>query len=142
VVHAVECEHRGQGDSSVFYIPVVPLTVHKCVHYYYCGYIAGFLTGLFDQCTISRRPTREFCSWLTGAVRAFDCINSVDMVAEVFKSDFPGGKGESSFVGRGSVDDAQGSIGRRALGFEPFVIPDDASDVEADAIRTANTILS
>lgn len=29
VVHAVEAQHRGLGDSSVLYIPAVPLTVHK-----------------------------------------------------------------------------------------------------------------
>ena len=28
-IHAVESEHRGQGDSSVFYIPSVPLTKHN-----------------------------------------------------------------------------------------------------------------
>ena len=31
VVHAVEAHHGGKGDSSVLYIPAVPLTVHKCV---------------------------------------------------------------------------------------------------------------
>lgn len=29
LVHAVESEHMGKGDSSVFYIPAVPLTVQK-----------------------------------------------------------------------------------------------------------------
>ena len=31
VVHAVEGEHNGAGDSSVLYIPAVPLTERKCV---------------------------------------------------------------------------------------------------------------
>ena len=30
-VHAVEAHHGGLGDSSVLYIPAVPLTVHKSV---------------------------------------------------------------------------------------------------------------
>jgi len=29
LVHAVESEHRGHSDSSVLYIPAVPLTLHK-----------------------------------------------------------------------------------------------------------------
>lgn len=29
VVHAVELQHKGKGDSSVMYIPAVPLTEHK-----------------------------------------------------------------------------------------------------------------
>jgi hypothetical protein len=29
LVHAVEAIHRGDSDSSVFYIPAVPLTLHK-----------------------------------------------------------------------------------------------------------------
>ena len=32
VVHAVEGEHNGAGDSSVLYIPAVPLTVNKYVY--------------------------------------------------------------------------------------------------------------
>ncbi|KAF5355130.1 hypothetical protein D9756_005570 [Leucocoprinus leucothites] len=32
VVHAVEGQHHGLGDSSVFYIPAVPLTLHNA-HY-------------------------------------------------------------------------------------------------------------
>ena len=31
LVHAVEANHRGDLDSSVFYIPAVPLTLHKYV---------------------------------------------------------------------------------------------------------------
>jgi hypothetical protein len=30
VIHAVEAQHRGVSDSSVLYIPAVPLTLHKC----------------------------------------------------------------------------------------------------------------
>ena len=45
-------------------------------------------------------------------------------------------------MGRGSVNDAHNLLGRRALGFEPFVIPDDARDAEAGTIRIANTFLS
>ena len=63
-------------------------------------------------------------------------------MAEAFQSDFPGGVGESLFVGRGSVDDAHNLLGRRALGFEPFAIPDDPREAEAGTIRTANTFLS
>ncbi|KAF8306710.1 hypothetical protein DL93DRAFT_2088537 [Clavulina sp. PMI_390] len=32
VIHAVESRNAGTGDSSVMYIPAVPLTVNKCVH--------------------------------------------------------------------------------------------------------------
>jgi hypothetical protein len=31
VVHAVETLNGGKSDSSVFYIPAVPLTIKKCV---------------------------------------------------------------------------------------------------------------
>lgn len=31
VVHAVESEHNGKADSSVLYIPAVPLTERKYV---------------------------------------------------------------------------------------------------------------
>lgn len=31
VVHAVEADHNGTEDSSVLYIPAVPLTERKCV---------------------------------------------------------------------------------------------------------------
>ena len=29
LIHAVEAEHTGTGDSSVLYIPTVPLTLKK-----------------------------------------------------------------------------------------------------------------
>ncbi|EPS92730.1 hypothetical protein FOMPIDRAFT_1026704 [Fomitopsis schrenkii] len=32
VVHAVEAEHTGSGDSSVLYIPAVPLTLHNAAY--------------------------------------------------------------------------------------------------------------
>ena len=34
IVHAVEAEHNGAGDSSVLYIPAVPLTERKFVRYF------------------------------------------------------------------------------------------------------------
>lgn len=33
VIHAVEKTNAGKGDSSVMYIPAVPLTVNKCVRF-------------------------------------------------------------------------------------------------------------
>jgi len=44
VVHAVEAEHRGGGDSSVFYIPAVPLTVKNAS--YLRDQRTNFLRGL------------------------------------------------------------------------------------------------
>jgi len=44
VVHAVEAEHRGNSDSSVFYIPAVPLTIKNAS--YLRDQRTNFLLGL------------------------------------------------------------------------------------------------
>ena len=37
-----------------------------------------------------------------------------------YNSDFPGGEGESKFIGRADADNIQTSEGRQLLGLEPF----------------------
>ncbi|TFK45112.1 hypothetical protein BDQ12DRAFT_695360 [Crucibulum laeve] len=80
-VHAVEGHHGGKGDSSVLYIPAVPLTQHNAA--YLRDQRDNFLVGL---------PA----------------------------PDFPGGEGESKFVGRATLDDIKTPEGRKMLGFVPF----------------------
>ncbi|KAG7091217.1 hypothetical protein E1B28_010268 [Marasmius oreades] len=48
--------------------------------------------------------------------------------------DFPGGEGESKFVGRGTVNDIKTKLGRQAYGLEPFA-------VTSPFMEKANTIL-
>lgn len=55
--------------------------------------------------------------------------------------DFPGGEGESRFIGRGTVDDVKHMDGRRMLGFEPFKYSSFVNDGERKAINAANEIL-
>ena len=55
--------------------------------------------------------------------------------------DFPGGEGESRFVGRGTVDDITHTDGRRMLGFEPFKYASFVNEGERKAITAANEIL-
>ncbi|KAF8331466.1 DUF1479-domain-containing protein [Cantharellus anzutake] len=42
-IHAVESQHRGKGDSSVMYIPAVPVTVNNAE--YLAAQRASFITG-------------------------------------------------------------------------------------------------
>ncbi|TFK74767.1 DUF1479-domain-containing protein [Pluteus cervinus] len=79
VVHAVEAQHKGLSDSSVLYIPAVPLTLHNAV--YLRDQRINFLSGL---------PA----------------------------PDFPGGEGESKFVGRATAEDVSTPEGRALLGFQ------------------------
>ncbi|KAM5537853.1 hypothetical protein V8D89_008495 [Ganoderma adspersum] len=102
LVHAVEADHNGAGDSSVMYIPAVPLTERNAAY-------------LRDQ-----RDT-----FLKGYP----------------SPDFPGGEGESRFVGRGTVDDITHTDGRRMLGFEPFKYASFVNEGERKAITAANKIL-
>ena len=44
IVHAVEAQHRGQTDSSVMYIPAIPLTRHNWD--YVSQQRHDFLTGI------------------------------------------------------------------------------------------------
>ncbi|KAL0580983.1 hypothetical protein V5O48_001075 [Marasmius crinis-equi] len=80
-VHSVEAEHNGKGDSSVMYIPAVPLTTYNA--HYLRTQRNNFVAG---------RPA----------------------------PDFPGGEGESKFVGRGTADNITTKLGKQAYGFEPF----------------------
>ncbi|CAE6509573.1 unnamed protein product [Rhizoctonia solani] len=103
-IHAVESKHSGQGDSSVFYIPAVPLTAHNA------EYLA------------SQRGT---------------------LVSGYPAPDFPGGTGESAFVGaqRGKVEDVKGSLARRAMGLEKFDVNDGMLEGEKRALQRANAAL-
>ncbi|KAF8551536.1 DUF1479-domain-containing protein [Imleria badia] len=98
-VHAVEGEHKGKGDSSVMYIPAVPLCVKN----------ASYLHS-----------------------------QRVHFVRGLPAPDFPGGEGESGFLGRAAPHDITTQQGRRATGFEPFVA---TSDVHAALVEEANRIL-
>ncbi|RPD60796.1 DUF1479-domain-containing protein [Lentinus tigrinus ALCF2SS1-6] len=102
VVHAVEAEHNGKGDSSVLYIPAVPLT-------------EGNVAYMRDQ-----RDT-----FLRGLP----------------SPDFPGGEGESQFVGRARLEDITHADGRRILGFEPFEYDSYVNEGERKAVISANEIL-
>ncbi|CAE6509581.1 unnamed protein product [Rhizoctonia solani] len=103
-VHAVESKHAGKGDSSVFYIPAVPLTSHNA------EYIASQRGAL-----VSGYPA----------------------------PDFPGGTGESTFVGaqRGRLEDVKGSLARRAMGLEKFSENDGTTAGERKVLQRANVAL-
>ncbi|KZT69680.1 DUF1479-domain-containing protein [Daedalea quercina L-15889] len=102
VIHAVESEHSGVGDSSVLYIPAIPLTMQNALY-------------LRDQ-----RDT---------------------FTRGVPSPDFPGGEGESQFVGRVTVNDVKGEKARRMFGLAPFNTPADASPAEKILVEAANSIL-
>ncbi|KAJ6529998.1 hypothetical protein DFH09DRAFT_1184385 [Mycena vulgaris] len=100
MIHAVESFHGGKEDSSVLYIPAVPLTLDNAQ--YLRDQRSNFLEGL---------PA----------------------------PDFPGGKGESAFVGRATVADLHPD-GRRTVGFEKFATTGDGANklfAEADRILAA-----
>lgn len=56
--------------------------------------------------------------------------------------DFPGGEGESAFVGRATLENVRTSEGRRMLGFEPYDIPRDATPGATQVLKMANTLLA
>ncbi|RDB20698.1 Uncharacterized protein YbiU [Hypsizygus marmoreus] len=99
VVHAVETQHRGLSDSSVLYIPAVPLTLNNASY-------------LRDQ--------------------------RLNFVAGLPAPDFPGGEGESKFVGHASVDDLATQDARRMFGFEKF---EDGISKDANFAKKVNSIL-
>ncbi|KAF9479392.1 DUF1479-domain-containing protein [Pholiota conissans] len=101
VVHAVESHHKGAGDSSVLYIPAVPLTVHNA------SYIR-------DQ--------------------------RINFFAGLPPPDFPGGEGESKYVGRGSVDDINTNEGRYMYGLKAFEV-DDSKALSAEFVEKVNRVL-
>ncbi|KAJ7509767.1 DUF1479-domain-containing protein [Mycena galericulata] len=90
-IHAVEGYHGGKQDSSVLYIPAVPLTLKNAQ--YLRDQRSNFVEGL---------PA----------------------------PDFPGGKGESSFIGRATEEDIHPD-GRRAIGFEKFGTTGDGNSLFA-----------
>ncbi|TFY59587.1 hypothetical protein EVJ58_g5681, partial [Rhodofomes roseus] len=101
-VHAVEREHVGVNDSSVLYIPTIPLTEKNA--WYLRDQRATFAQGLPPL-------------------------------------DFPGGEGESQFVGRVGIENITDVTARRMFGLSPFEKPADASPGESNLIETANRIL-
>ncbi|TIC34325.1 DUF1479-domain-containing protein, partial [Wallemia mellicola] len=102
VVHAVESEHQGKGDSSVLYIPAIPLTV-KNAHY------------LRDQVSRFKQGLPP--------------------------SDFPGGEGESQFIGRQKAEDIEAGPSRQLLGLEAFPYPPKATPGAKRTIDKSNEIL-
>lgn len=56
----------------------------------------------------------------------------------ISSSDFPGGVGESGFLGRATPQDITTQQGRQATGFEPFVA---TSDANGALVEEANRIL-
>ena len=61
---------------------------------------------------------------------------------DFFFRDFPGGEGESLFVGRASVQDIRTREGRQAMGFEPFMIPPGMTNSTSfELFEAANRIL-
>ncbi|KDR75460.1 hypothetical protein GALMADRAFT_247897 [Galerina marginata CBS 339.88] len=100
-VHAVEAKHGGLGDSSVFYIPAVPLTVHN-------------VSYLRDQ--------------------------RINFLAGLPAPDFPGGEGESNFIGRGAPEDILTNEGRQMYGLEKFKA-DPESGFHADFVEKVNNAL-
>ncbi|RPD57920.1 DUF1479-domain-containing protein [Lentinus tigrinus ALCF2SS1-7] len=102
VIHAVETEHNGTEDSSVLYIPAVPLTERNAA--YVRDQRDNFLRGLPSP-------------------------------------DFPGGEGESQFVGRAGVGDITSADGRSLLGFEPFEYSSYVNEGERKVVASANEIL-
>ncbi|OSX59833.1 hypothetical protein POSPLADRAFT_1048300 [Postia placenta MAD-698-R-SB12] len=101
-VHAVEGEHNGKGDSSVLYIPAIPLTHRNAI--YLREQRAAFLNGL---------PA----------------------------PDFPGGEGESKFIGRATANDVKSLDGQRLFGLAPFEVPPAATQGEARLIETVNSLM-
>ncbi|KAJ7250502.1 hypothetical protein B0H12DRAFT_1120680 [Mycena haematopus] len=95
MIHAVEGYHGGKDDSSVMYIPAVPLTL--------------------DNVQYLRDQRNNFLAGLPAP-------------------DFPGGLGESAFVGRATIEDVHPS-GRCAVGFEKFHAVGDDSKLFAEANR-------
>ncbi|KAF8217086.1 hypothetical protein K438DRAFT_1914615 [Mycena galopus ATCC 62051] len=95
MIHAVEGYHGGKEDSSVMYIPAVPLTLDNAQ--YLRDQRSNFLAGL---------PA----------------------------PDFPGGPGESTFVGRATAEDVHPG-GRCAMGLEKFNATGDGSKLFAEANR-------
>ncbi|GAA6048651.1 hypothetical protein JCM3770_002001 [Rhodotorula araucariae] len=105
VIHSVESHHGGTEDSSVLYIPAVPLTIPNA--HYLVTQRSRFVAGL---------PA----------------------------PDFPGGEGESRFVGRASVADTHaGSMeeGRRAIGAGEFVVRERETLGGREVVDEANRIL-
>ncbi|KAF7356273.1 Duf1479 domain protein [Mycena venus] len=95
MIHAVEGYRGGKEDSSVMYIPAVPLTLGNAQ--YLRDQRSNFLAGF---------PA----------------------------PDFPGGPGESTFVGRATVEDVHPG-GRCAVGFEKFETAEDGSKLFGEANR-------
>ncbi|KAG6917418.1 hypothetical protein DXG01_002503 [Tephrocybe rancida] len=111
IVHEVEGYHHGKNDSSVIYIPAVPLTIKTSVLFLMLMYApsARYLRA--------QRATFE---------------------AGLPAPDFPKGPGESQCVGRATPADISSLEGRRAFGLEPFEVNEGG---DPNFIKTVNDIL-
>ncbi|KAN0066046.1 hypothetical protein ACQY0O_000139 [Thecaphora frezii] len=56
-------------------------------------------------------------------------------------ADFPGGEGESRFIGRGTPDDVRGVMARRAMALKPFAIDDTMPEAEKRLLAYCNARL-
>ncbi|KAJ7828264.1 DUF1479-domain-containing protein [Mycena olivaceomarginata] len=107
--------HGGKEDSSVMYIPAVPLTLRSERYIPRRNQQAHFILSvqyLRDQRT--------------------------NFLAGLPAPDFPGGSGESAFVGRATVEDVYPGAGQRAVGFEKFETAGESGKLFAEA----NSILA
>ena len=68
-------------------------------------------------------------------------LTSLYLFCPFYGRDFPGGAGESRFVGRATLEDITHFDGRRILGFEPFEYSSFVNEGERKAIASANEIL-
>ncbi|PWN42015.1 DUF1479-domain-containing protein [Ceraceosorus guamensis] len=57
-------------------------------------------------------------------------------------SDFPGGAGETSFVGRGRPEEVKGEEARAAMGLGPIAIRKDMGHAELELVREANALFA
>ena len=148
VVHAVEADHNGTEDSSVLYIPAVPLTVHK--------YVRSLL--LTHPVMLDHRliHTPSSADYIRDQRIAFEqgipppCALPLLIAGFLFliltdsavTRDFPGGEGEARFIGRATLEDDVCTLeARRALGVEPYEVPAGAAPGVVAALEGARAVL-
>ena len=102
VIHAVEDEHTGTGESAGKSLSISGLPCSECLAIlgadaYQVMYIPAVPLTPLNQAYIERQKA----NFLSGET----------------PPDFPG-KGEASFVGLATVNDVGSRVGRRAMGFQ------------------------
>lgn len=78
---------------------------------------------------------------LTAANAEYLAQQRATFLSGVPPPDYPGGKGESGFTGRATDGDLKTPEARRGMGFERFVVAENATEGEQIVIRAANDIL-